>query len=318
MERPQATPAAGALKELTKFDLFAPAQGMRMPKRYSTARGREFGAGVRAAIGRTAMTSREVAEKLKWQEAKVSDMVNGKGGVSLLDITLLLGFCQSPADEREHLLALYPETHREGWLQEHGKCTPIRPHTVCSNLAAAKSLVGWQPHVIPTFLRTTAYMCALLTSSATVQSEEFKDRLGAMQELQQLPVRGLDCTFYIHELALDLQVGELEVHVDQLLHLLVLSNRKRIKIHVVPTSAGAHAGVAGPFTHLSFTKYESLVLLEPENSSIFIEQPEAVAGYESVIEALSKTSLDEAESRALISVCTARLKERLGDPFPSS
>lgn len=289
-----------------------------MPKRHSTARGREFGDGVRAAIERTAMTGRELAEALTWQEAKVSDMVNGKGGVSLLEVVLLLGFCQVPADEREHLLALYPETHREGWLQGHGKCTPARPRSVISNLAAAESLIGWQPNVIPVFLRTKEYMRALLVSSATVPSDEIEERLCAMHELQQLPTRGLDCTFYIHELALDFQVGELQEHLDQLLHLLVLSNRRRFTIHIVPRTARAHAGVAGPFTHLTFSKYQSMVFLEPENSSLFIEQTEAVAGYEAIVEALSEASLDDAESRALIADRAARLQENLGEPFPLS
>lgn len=46
-----------------------------MPKRISTARGREFGAGLRAAITGASLTSRAVAEFLDWDEAKLSDVV---------------------------------------------------------------------------------------------------------------------------------------------------------------------------------------------------------------------------------------------------
>lgn len=37
-----------------------------MPKRFSTARGREFGEGMRAAIANAGLTAREVADVLSW------------------------------------------------------------------------------------------------------------------------------------------------------------------------------------------------------------------------------------------------------------
>ena len=96
-----------------------------MPKRFSTARGREFGAGVRAAITGAGLTSRAAAEIVDWDEAKVSDVVNGKGGATLVEIAALLGACRVKADELAHLLALYPETGVLGWWQQHGVGSPI-------------------------------------------------------------------------------------------------------------------------------------------------------------------------------------------------
>ncbi|MET9626305.1 hypothetical protein ABZX92_02475 [Lentzea sp. NPDC006480] len=37
------------------------------------------------------MTSRGAAEVMDWDEAKVSDVVNGKGGANLVEIAALLG-----------------------------------------------------------------------------------------------------------------------------------------------------------------------------------------------------------------------------------
>lgn len=282
-----------------------------MPKRYSTARGREFGNGMRAAIARTSMTSREAADLAGWQEAKVSDMLNGKGGVSRLDVAVMLGLCRSPADERDHLLSLFPDTHVKDWLQAHGKCAPARPRTTLSHIAAAETLTSWHTHAIPALLRTSDYMRALLISSATVPPDEIEERLRAMKETQGLLSNGLDCTFFLHELALDLEVGGPEARVGQLLHLLLMADWKRVRILVVPSASGAHAGVAGPFTHLTFGKYQSLVLMEPENSSIFIEDAAAVEGYKAIIDALGKASLNENESKALIEGRSAHLQELL-------
>lgn len=112
--------------------------------------------------------------------------------------------------------------------------------------------------------------------------------------------RNVKCTYFIHEFALHLRVGGTEVHAGQLLHLLFMANRPNVRIRIVPAAHGAHAGLAGPFTQLTFARYESLVWVETENSSLLAEAKDAIDGYEMVIRALEAQSLDEAESTALI------------------
>lgn len=280
-----------------------------MPKRSSTARGREFGEGMRAAITNSGLNARQIADVLNWQEAKVSDVVTGKGGVSRLEVAMLLSVCRAEATERDRLLELFPERDSSGWWQLHGKCAPARPRTALTNLAAAETLISWHTHAVPVLLRTADYMRAVLTASATVSTDEVEERLHVLQEMQKLLSDGLDSTFYIHEFALDLQVGTPEEHIDQLQHLMLMSNWKKIKVLVVPSAAGAHAGIAGPFTQLKFPKYQSLVWTETENSSLFVETKEAVGGYADVIRALDEVSLDEDESRDLIVRRCVRLQE---------
>lgn len=280
-----------------------------MPKRFSTARGREFGEGMRAVIANAGMNSRELADLSGWDEAKVSDTVTGRGGVSSLEVALMLGLCRAKPHERDHLLELFPARDLSGWWQLHGKCAPVRPRTALTHLAAAETLISWHTHAVPALLRTTDYMRALLTASATIPADELDERLRVLQEMPKLLSNDLDCTFYIHQLALDLQIGEPEERLRQMQHLMLMANWKKIRILVVPASAGAHAGIAGPFTQLKFPKYESLVWVETENSSLFVETKEAVEGYEDVIRALDKVSLDEDESMNLIVRRCVRLQE---------
>ncbi|MDX8037032.1 helix-turn-helix transcriptional regulator [Lentzea sp. BCCO 10_0856] len=297
-----------------------------MPKRYSTARGREFGERLRAAIAQAGMTSRQLADLLGWQEAKVSDMVNGKGGVTTLELAVVLGVCRVPESEREYLLGLFPATELNGWWQPHGKCTPVRSHTAHINLAAAKTLVSWHPHAIPDLLRTADYSRHLLAASATVPATELDERLRALHGMQELLRNGLDCTFFIHEFALELQVGERDEHVAQLQHLMRMANWKKIRILVLPAAVGAHAGMAGPFTLLKFPKYQPLIWTTTENSSLFVEEERAVEGYETVVQALNEISLDEDQSMKWISRRYVRLQESEGaedlirededEPFP--
>ncbi|MFD4668464.1 helix-turn-helix domain-containing protein [Lentzea sp. NPDC058450] len=280
-----------------------------MPKRYATARGREFGERMRAAIAQAGMTSRQLADVLGWQEAKVSDMVNGKGGITLLDLVLVLGACRVPEPERKYLLDLFPDTEMDGWWQPHGKCAPVRSGTARSNLAAARTLVSWHPHAVPDLLRTPDHARSLLAASATVPAAELDERLRALREMQELLRNDLHCTFYIHEFTLELQVGNREEQVAQLQHLMRMASWKRIRILILPAAAGAHAGMAGPFTLLTFAKYQPLVWITTENSSLFAEEEHAIQGYEAVVQALNEISLDEDLSIKWMARRCVRLQE---------
>jgi hypothetical protein len=99
----------------------------------------------------------------------------------------------------------------------------------------------------------------------------------------ELPPRlsySLNRTHYLHEQALRLQVGGPATQAAQVKQVRSVADRGNVRIRIVPESAGAHAGMAGSFTHLGFPAYESLMLVEHENSSLFIEAKDAVRSYE--------------------------------------
>lgn len=120
----------------------------------------------------------------------------------------------------------------------------------------------------------------------------------AMQEVFR---QRLDCVFYIHELVLHLPVGGRGVLRAQLHHLLEMWVRLYIDIRIVPTEAGAHAGLAGPFSLMEFDRIEPVVFVEAENSSLVIEGPTPVQGYQDVLKSLDRIALDAEESRKRIS-----------------
>ncbi|WP_329787914.1 helix-turn-helix transcriptional regulator [Lentzea sp. DG1S-22] len=271
-----------------------------MPKRISTARGREFGAGLRAAIKGTGLTSRALADITGWDEAKLSNVVNGRGGATQVEIAALLGACRVKSTEASHLLALYPETHIRGWWQQHGMYAPVQARTIAENLRLAKALTSWHTHMVPPLLQTADYIREALRASSTTPADELQERVMAQLGMQESLRRGVRCTFLIHELALHLPVAGAEVHTGQLLHLLHMASRPNITIRIVPTAHGAHAGLTGPFTHLTFAKHEPLVITETENSTLFTEAADAVKGYEEVVRALGEISLSEADSTELV------------------
>ncbi|SEQ97167.1 transcriptional regulator, XRE family [Lentzea albida] len=271
-----------------------------MPKRFSTARGREFGDGLRAAIAATGMTSRAVAEIVDWQEAKLSDAVNGKGGVTELDLALLLGACRTPSDEREHLMKLFHATNVKGWLQEHGAAEPILPRTLLQHESTAKTLISWLPLLVHGTLQIPEYARAVIRASANVPEDEVEERVAARVARSEALRSGVKATFFFHESVLRTPVGGEEVMRAQLEHLVRMSLRPSVVIRVVPTSVGAHAGHAGGFNLMRFHKIEPVVFVESENASLIIEAALPVKSYDAVVESLGRTALDEEQSRSLI------------------
>lgn len=151
---------------------------------FSTARGRVFGDGVLAAMEVAGLSGRGLAELVGWDPSKVSTMVNGKGGVRLDEVALVLGICQTPVAERDRLLELFSARNVQFWWQPHDVCAASQSSTVTVQLAAAETLISWDPHVVPTLLRTAEYERELLTASATVPTAEAEERVRALLTIQ--------------------------------------------------------------------------------------------------------------------------------------
>ncbi|MET9226487.1 helix-turn-helix transcriptional regulator [Lentzea sp. NPDC003310] len=263
-------------------------------------RGREFGEGLRAAITATGMTSRAVAELVGWQEAKVSDFVNGKGGATEMELALLLGVLRTPPQERDHLLSLYSGTGVRGWWQEHGTCAPISPRTLVEHERLADKLVSWQTMLLHGTLQTPDYGRAVITACVNAPADELEERVEARAQRREVLGSGMKAVFFVPEAVLLNQVGGAEVMREQLAHLDRLAGRPSVVVRVVPLGAGAHAGMAGSFDLMTFDRYEDVVFLEAENSSLVIEAPEAVRAYARIAKALENTALDAEQSRELI------------------
>lgn len=272
-----------------------------MPKRDSTVRGREFGAGIRAAIDKAGLTGRGASQLAGWDPAKLSDLMNGKGGISEHDLIRLLGVCRTPLEESDHLLTMFREADRSGWLQVHGERQPILPRTIGEHEAVASEVLCWSMNLIPGALQLPDYMRALIEGNPNSPAEEADSRVTARSVRQQVLIqRRCAMTFYIHEQALLLPVGGSEVMSDQLDHLMTMSKRPHIICRIVPVSAGAHAGQAGSFTLMRFDKLDPVIFIDAENHGVFLDDKASAKAYTNILKALDRTALDAEQSRELI------------------
>jgi hypothetical protein len=272
-----------------------------MPKRTSSVVGRSFGDGVRAAIQSTGMTQRALAELVDWEEAKLSDLVNGKGGVTEVEVATLLGLCRIEAGEIRRLLALYRETREKGFLQfndEEG--VPNQLRTLIAQEQHATKFFVWAMNLVPGLLQIPRYSFEVVQAVPTIQPEQVGEIVAAREARRSIFHRSREFTFYVHEQALRLQVGSPELMIAQMEDLLRMAIRPYISVRVVPLSIGVHAGLAGSFTKLGFEKFEPVVFVETHNLSLFLEDKGSISVYDEVLKALDGQALDEEQSKELI------------------
>ncbi|SMD21397.1 helix-turn-helix domain-containing protein [Lentzea albidocapillata] len=271
-----------------------------MPKRFSSVVGRSFGDGVRDAIRSTGLTQRQIAELLDWEEAKLSDLVNGKGGVTEVELAMLLGLCRVPAEDARYLLALFRESREKGFLVFPEDGIPDQVRSLIDQERLANKITIWSMNVIPGPLQIPDYIRALIERSVRAKTVNAEEVVAAKTARQGIFHYSRDFIFYVHEQALRLPVGSPKVMQDQLLHLLAMGNRNYITMRVVPSSFGAHAGLSGSFRLLNYEKYEPVVFTETENTSLFVEDKASLTTYVDVLKLLDGQALDAEQSKELI------------------
>jgi len=105
-------------------------------------------------------------------------------------------------------------------------------------------------------------------------------------------------TFYVHEHALRLQVGDTKIMHEQLLHLVLTAALDNITVRIVPSVAGERSAFGGPFQLLEIHEAPSLVYLDhPGGGGLFLEDRKYVETYYQLLPRLTDVALDEGQSR---------------------
>ncbi|WP_143138447.1 helix-turn-helix domain-containing protein [Lentzea waywayandensis] len=265
----------------------------------STVLGREFGESLRAVIQRTGLLEAQLARQVGWEHAKLSDLVNGKGGTSLEEFTFLLGLCGAAPKEYAHLRKLFLQSKERGWLQwQDGVRGQVR--TLMQHEQLATGITIWSPMFVPGLLQIRAYVLAVIAAYPDIAQTDVSQIAAAREDRRNIVGRGCSFVFYVHEQALRLPVGGHEVWKEQLHDILRMSVRPYITIRIVPVAAGAHPGGDGAFTMMAFEKLEPIVYVESLNSNLFLDDKVSLNLYGKIIKAFDRIALGEEESRELI------------------
>lgn len=220
-------------------------------------------------------------------------------GQSRADVHLI----RSMMDLYDHydpdLLDLAREANRPGWwtkynIEDRGFIDMETEAAVVREVALVS---------VPGLLQTEAYMRALFAAGrlprARVDNEvtvrSFRQRRLVDEEFP------LELTAIVDEAALRKKVGGAAVLRAQLRHLGTAADLPSVTIQVLPDDAGAHTGVDGAYTILSFPENDpSLLYVSYVTGAVHIENPEEVHQAKLMFDQLRSEALSPKDSVALI------------------
>ena len=130
----------------------------------------------------------------------------------------------------------------------------------------------------------------ILLSNAHAPAEEIDRRVSLRMQRQQLLTQpgAPELWAVLDEAALRRPAGGPQVMRAQLEHLLQLTDLPNVTLQIVLFPAGPPAAADGPFTILRFPEPDlpDLVYLEQLISALYLDQPDDVAGYLTVMDQL--------------------------------
>lgn len=162
----------------------------------------------------------------------------------------------------------------------------------------------------PGYLQTVPYMRAIMRGGLIDDEDEIDRRVVArMQRQTQLRRRGAELTAIVCESALHTGIGGPEVMRDQLKHVVEAAAGPRVTFRVVPTSAGMHLGLEGPFVRLRLADRPGVVFVPYGGASLILEEPEDIEYFKVVAVDLFKVALSPEESVELAASVAGALCE---------
>ncbi len=255
---------------------------------------------LRARSGHSCAT---VGAALGISASKISRIETGRIGLQADEVAALLGFYQVAKPAREDLLELLRRAAEPGWWQVQGSRLPELWQELIDFERSATAIVNYEPLLIPGLLQTADYAGALIAAANPALSEdEVETRVAARTTRQALlgrprPPRLLAL---VEEGVLRRVVGDPGLMRRQVRHLEDAATRSNVTVQVVPTAAGAHPGLGGPFVILEFDGDPTLVYLENRRGSAILEEDDDIAEATMALRHLQRIALSSDDSLALL------------------
>ncbi|MDI3386551.1 helix-turn-helix transcriptional regulator [Streptomyces sp. B-S-A8] len=270
-----------------------------------TVRRRRLGQELRRLRELKGMTAEEVADKLLVSQSKISRLENGRRSINQRDVRDLCGVYEVQ-DQRvvESLMQMAKDSRQQGWWHAFGDI----PYSVYIGLETdAASLRVYEPQVVPGLLQTRAYAEALIGGALPETAHsDIEKRVQVRMRRQERINSGeapLRLWAVLDEAALRRVVGDRQLMIEQLEHLVEMSHEPHVTVQVMPFTMGAHPGVNGQYAILEFPDAadSSVVYIEGVTSDLYLEKANDVQKYSVMYEHLRAQALNVDQTRQFIS-----------------
>jgi hypothetical protein len=235
-------------------------------------------------------------EDAGWQirasESKISRMELGRVGFKERDVADLLTFYGvTSGEERAALITLARQANTPGWWHQYSDVLPTWFQSYLGLEAAATQIRNYEVQFVPGLLQSADYARAVIElGSGNLTKDQIDRRVELRMTRQDVLTRAEPPQFWglIDEAALRRPIGGQTVLRGQLAKLAEVSKLPNVTVQVLPFGSGGHAASGGSFSILRFPDpaLPDVVYLEQMTSALYLDKPEDVEHYATVIEQL--------------------------------
>jgi transcriptional regulator with XRE-family HTH domain len=255
----------------------------------------------------------EAGTVIRASHSKISRLETGRVGFKDRDIADLLTFYGiTDEQDREAIRALARRASEAGWWHDYSDILPSWFEAYVGLEEAATHIRAYEVQFVPGLLQTEGYARAVtLLGHADAPAAEI-DRRVRLRMARQLVLAKPDppnLWAVLDEAVLRRPAGSPAVMRAQLEHLIEVATQPNVTIQIIPFKAGGHAAAGGAFSILRFAEPDlpDVVYLEQLTSALYLDKPEILDRYLTVME---RVCMEAAPPAASIGVIEDILREQ--------
>ena len=257
----------------------------------------------------------EVAAQLDLSPSTLSRIETAQVRVRTNDLRRLLDIYKVTSAQGEQLLQLARERRQQPWWNKYKDL----PTAALSSLErGTASILQYSVLLVPGLLQTEAYAREVLTALPPMAGLDTERRVEFRMKRQELLTDDQAPRLWVvlDEAVLQRPVGGQQVMDEQLQRLIDAAALPNVTIQVLPFSVGAHAGIDGEFTILSYADPADpdVVYLETTAGQSFDESTDVTRRYNSIFDDLRAAALNPAESIRTLANVQRRMRQKLQEP----
>ncbi|TWF74802.1 helix-turn-helix protein [Pseudonocardia hierapolitana] len=275
----------------------------------SLVRRRQLARTLRELRVHAGLTIEAAAPLLDFSPSKLSRIENAHQGVDVHIVRSMLDLFDVGGDRWTEILELTREASAKGWWRAYG----LDDRGYVPLEAEASTIRDFTVTYVPGLLQTADYARALFETSFRRRSEATLERDVTVRMIRQARLtsaeRPLELFALIEESVLHRPVGGTAVMRAQLARLVEAASLETVTVQVLPTGIGAHPGIDGAFTVLSFEGLgePDMGYVEHPMGAVHVDKEEDVTRARLVFDHLRTVAHSPAESVALIERVAAQM-----------
>ncbi|WP_411152956.1 DUF5753 domain-containing protein [Streptomyces sp. A30] len=251
-------------------------------------------------------TLAQAAGILGWENTRLSRVETGQYQIKADEVsTLLQEYGLGDAETIAEVTRVIGSGHR-AWWAAYADVLPQAYGDLIALESDAVTVRCYFPQLIPALLQTPAYAHAIISSSPRAATQTTATALVQVRqgrkEILTRPAGPTELRTVIDESALYPRAGSAsDLMRDQLLSLLDMAERENVTLRVMPLDAPLHSGLTSNMTIMNFRHpWPALAVVDHTRGGVFLEEPEDVAAFTEVFDAVCETALPTDESRDVI------------------